>query len=331
MEIKNIVKSSCLYVFRMLSILFVVSITGYFLVLCSPNDPIESYMSKGVTQQQRVVIEKNWGLDKPPFVRYGIWLKNMVHGNFGQSIVYAQPVSHILKNRAGSTLLLLGIAWILSGIFGFLAGLIAGVYENKLPDRILKTVSFFFASLPPFWIGMLAVMLFAVKLKLFPLGLASSTGVLASNVSLGDRIYHTILPAFTLGFVGIPKITMHTRAKIVDVLHSDYMLFAKIRGEGCLTAVLRHGIRNCFIPALTLQFNSINELFSGSILAEQVFSYPGLGNAATMAGLNGDANLLLGVTIISAVIVIIGNTIANILSRVLDPIIRETYIKQEAF
>ena len=145
---------------RTISILFVVTIIGYMLVLFSPNDPIESYMSKGVTSEQRAVIEKNWGLDKPFPVRYMVWFKNVLHGNFGQSIVYAQPVSQILKKRAGATLLLLGLAWILSGVIGFIAGLTAGVYRGSLLDKIIKSISFFFASLPPFWLGLLAVMLF---------------------------------------------------------------------------------------------------------------------------------------------------------------------------
>jgi peptide/nickel transport system permease protein len=312
---------------RTASILLVVTITGYLLVLCSPNDPVESYMAKGATAEQRAVIEKNWGLDKPFPVRYGIWLGNVLHGNFGQSIVYAQPVGQILKKRAGATLLLLVLAWILSGVFGFAAGLTAGVYRGRLPDRIIKGICFFFASLPPFWLGLLAVMLFAVKLKIFPLGFSSSAGAAGTAVSVGDRLYHAVLPSLTLGLVGIPKIAMHTREKISGVMHSEYMLFAYTRGESRWTAVRRHGIRNCILPALTLQFNSINELFSGSVLAEQVFSYPGLGNAATMAGLNGDANLLLGVTVVSALIVIAGNAAANLLYGLLDPLVREAYKK----
>ena len=131
------------------------------------------------------------------------------------------------------------------------------------------------------------------------------------------------MPALTLSFVSFANIALHTRQKLIDVLNSEYVLFARARGEGRWTVLRRHGLRNMLLPALTLQFASFAELFGGSVLAENVFSYPGLGSAAAAAGLNADVPLLLGITLFSALFVCVGNTIANLLYGVIDPQIRE--------
>lgn len=308
---------------KFLLMMLAVTLTAFLLVLHSPNDPVESYVGRGVTSEERAVIEANWGLDRSPVERYLLWLKNIMHGDFGQSIVYGQPVKTVLASRVQATLMLLVTAWLLSGVLGFALGILAGVKRGTWIDRIIKNFSLLLASAPLFWMGLLFIMLFAVKLRWFPMGLAAPAGKLAQDVTAWDRIYHLILPAFTLGLTGISKIALHTREKMIDILNSEYMVFAKARGEKPRRIIWCHGVRNIILPAVTLQFNAINELFSGSILAEQVFSYPGLGNAATTAGLNGDANLLLAVALISSVIVFSGNLIADLLYGVFDPQIRE--------
>lgn len=319
----KILRHALLAAAKFLLLLLAVTAVAFFLVVHSPNDPVESFVGGGVSLEQRAVIEENWGLNEPAWKRYGLWLAHVLRGDFGQSLAYRQPVASVLASRVSLTLTLLVTAWIFSGLFGFILGIISGVFRGSPADRIIRRFSLLMASSPVFWLGLLMIMLFAVRLKWFPMGLAWPAGKLSADVTLGDRIHHLILPAVTLGITGVSKITLHTREKMIDILDSEYMVFARARGEGLWTAVRRHGIRNILLPAVTLQFNSINELFSGSVLAEQVFSYPGLGNAATNAGLNGDANLLLAVTLVSAVIVFFGNLTAEILYGVLDPQIRE--------
>ena len=136
-------------------------------------------------------------------------------------------------------------------------------------------------------------------------------------------INHLILPALTLSIIGVANICLHTREKVIEILESDYILFAKARGESKKSIVFNHIIKNVSLPAITLQFLSFSELFAGAIFAEQVFSYPGLGQATVQAGLKGDLPLLMGIVIISLVFVYTGNLIADILYRVIDPRIRE--------
>ena len=165
--------------------------------------------------------------------------------------------------------------------------------------------------------------MFAVWLKWFPIGFSAPIGVAQEDVTIWQRLHHQVLPAITLSLMSFANIALHTRQKLIDVLNSEYVLFARARGEGKWTILRRHGLRNILLPALTLQFASFAELFGGSVMAENVFSYPGLGSAVSAAGLNSDVPLLLGVTLFSALFVCVGNMIANLLYGIVDPQIRE--------
>ena len=246
-----------------------------------------------------------------------------MHGDMGESLTFHEPVSKVLGERFRASLLLMGTAWLLSGVLGVILGIVAGVYKDRWPDRIIKTFSLILASTPVFWIGLLVLMVFAVELQWFPLGLAVPIGKIESQVTWLERLHHLVLPALTLSITGIANIVLHTRQKLIDVLESDYVLFARARGETMKELVLRHGLRNIALPAITLQFASISELFGGSVLAERVFSYPGLGSTAVVAGMHADAPLLLGIALFSALFVFAGNLTANILYGVIDPQIRE--------
>ena len=175
------------------------------------------------------------------------------------------------------------------------------------------------ASTPSFWLALVFLMVFAVWLKWLPIGLSVPIGVDAAGVTVRDRLVHAILPVLTLSVTGISNIALHTREKMIQVMESDYVMFARARGESDFRILVQHGVRNILLPAMTLQFASISEIFGGSVLVEQVFSYPGLGQAAVTAGLGGDVPLLLGITLISAAIVFTGNLAADLLYAAVDP------------
>lgn len=310
---------------RMLLLLFGVSIVCFFLIISSPIDPVDAYVGSesNISQGQKDVIAEHWGLNDPPVQRYITWLKNLLHGDMGDSIAFKKPVVQVLKERFVTSLVLMITAWVISSILGFILGILSGVFSGSVMDRIIKTFCFILSSTPAFWIGLLLLIVFSVNLGWFPVGFAVPVGKAAKDVTLLDRIYHLILPAFTLSITGVSNIALHTRQKIIDVMKSEYVLFAKARGETTWQVIKRHGLRNIAIPAITLQFASFSELFGGSVLAEQVFSYPGLGNAATTAGLKSDVPLLLGVALFSVLFVFAGNFIANLLYGILNPEIRE--------
>ena len=314
------------YGVRILSLLLAVSIISFVLVSASPIDPVQQYilgLGTAVSPEQRAEIEEYWGVNESPVERYFTWLGELLKGNLGESALYRRPVADIISERFANSLALMFCAWLLAGVIGFALGCIMGIYQNRWPDKLIKKICYLLSSVPTFWLGLVFLLVFAVILKWFPIGFSSPIGILSEDVSIWQRLYHLALPAFTLSLMSFANIALHTRQKLIDVLNSEYVLFARARGEGKWTILRRHGLRNIMLPALTLQFASFAELFGGSVMAENVFSYPGLGSAVAAAGLNSDVPLLLGVTLFSALFVCVGNMIANLLYGVVDPQIRE--------
>lgn len=319
-------RALAVYCVKIISLLLAVSVIAFALVDMSPIDPVQQYiLSLGTTvsPEQRAEIEDYWGVDEPPAERYFSWLGELLKGNMGESAMYRRPVRDIIAERFANSLALMMCAWVLSGVIGFFLGCIMGMYRDRWPDRLIKRICYLLSSVPTFWLGLVFLLVFAVTLRWFPIGFSSPIGVLSEDVTLGQRLYHLALPAFTLSLMSFANIALHTRQKLIDVLNSEYVMFARARGEGRWTVLRRHGLRNIMLPALTLQFASFAELFGGSVMAENVFSYAGLGTAVSAAGLNSDMPLLLGVTLFSALFVCVGNTIANLLYGVIDPQIRE--------
>lgn len=218
---------------RSFSLLIAVSLLSFILIVSSPIDPVEAYIGadKAISEKQRQSIIDYWGLDKEPLERFGLWIKNLIHGDMGDSIAYRKPVIQVIRERFSTSLVLMLTTWIISGLSGFVLGVLAGAFEGSLFDKIVKGFCLILASTPAFWIGILVLMLFVVKLGWFPMGMAVPLGTLAEDVTLGDRLYHLILPAFTLSIVSISSITLHTREKLISVLQSEPVLFARARGE----------------------------------------------------------------------------------------------------
>lgn len=316
---------------RMLLLLLGVSLLTFLLMWSSPLDPLQTNVGQtalgSMTQEQIAELEAYWGVDMLPAQRYLGWLSGVLHGDFGTSLLYRQPVLTVIGERLANSVGLMAAAWIFSGVLGLVLGMLAGAYRNRWPDRVIRGYCLLISSTPAFWLAILLLMIFAVELGWLPVGLAVPMGLQADSVTFIDRLRHGILPVLTLSMTGVANIALHTREKLIEVLSSDYILFAKARGESQTSILLRHGLRNVSLPAMTLQFVSISEIIGGSVLVEQVFSYPGLGQAAVTAGLGSDLPLLLGITVITAAIVFAGNLAADLLYGVIDPKIRRRAAK----
>ena len=314
------------YSVKIISLLLAVSILAFILVDASPIDPVQQYilsLGAAVSPEQQAQIAAYWGADTPPLERYISWLAGVLRGDLGQSALYRRPVADIIGERFLNSLALMFCAWILAGILGFALGCVMGMYKDRLPDKILKKICYILSSVPTFWLGLVLLLVFSVGLGWFPIGFSRPIGLASGEVTIWQRLCHLVLPSLTLSFTSFSNIALHTRQKLTGVLSSEYVLFARARGEGKWTILKRHGLRGILLPALTLQFSSFSELFGGSVLAENVFSYPGLGSAVSAAGLNSDVPLLLGITLFSALFVCVGNLIANLLYGIIDPQIRE--------
>ncbi len=309
---------------RMALLLLGVSLTAFLLMDASPLDPLQTNIGQTalgtMSPEQVAELEEYWGVNTPAAERYMRWLRDVLRGDFGTSLLYRRPVLEVIGQRLSNSLWLLVSAWLLSGGLGLGLGLAAGARRGRWPDRCIRGFCLILSSTPSFWLALLLLMVFSVRLGVLPIGMSIPIGAAADSVTLAQRLRHSVLPAVTLSVTGAAGIALHTREKVIDVLNSDYILFARARGEEHI--LRRHVLRNVALPAITLQFASIGEIVGGSVLVEQVFSYPGLGQAAVAAGLGGDMPLLLGITVITAAMVFGGSLTADLLYGAVDPRIR---------
>lgn len=318
---KRIIKE----IFLFLLLIFAVSFISFLLLDLSPIDPIASFArarSVGLSPEAKQELIKVWGLDQPLIARYFSWLVNLVRGDLGISNIYGRKVIDIIGEGFSRSILLMAIAWIFQGIIGIWLGIVAGANQGKIKDKIIKAYAIVFASTPSFWVGILLIIVFSLKLKLFPSSMGSPVGVLSEDITLTDSLKHLVLPALTLVLVGVSNLILHTRSKVIDILNSDYVLYAKARGMKKGEILNKFAFKNLILPGLSLLFTSFSELFSGTILVENVFNYPGIGGLTVEAGLRGDAPLLLGLVLFSTIFVYMGNRICDLLYLVIDPRLR---------
>ncbi len=307
-------------------LLISVSLCSFLLMNASPIDPLSANVGQAALgQMSREHIEKlesYWGSKEPPVKRFITWGKDFISGDMGISLIYKRPVSKIIAERLKNSFILMLTAWIISGVIGFILGCISGMNEGKLIDKIIKCYCLIVSSAPVFYLAMILLLVFSVWLKVLPIGFFAPIGVKSEDVTLMDMLHHAVLPAVTLSITGVSSVAIHTREKMIDIMESDFVLFAAARGESRWQIFKNHCFRNVLAPAIMLQFAQISEIFGGSVIVEQVFSYPGLGNIAVNAGLGSDLPLLLAITVISAAIVFFGNLAADTVQHIVDPTIR---------
>lgn len=313
-------------VLRFTLLMAAVSVVVFALVSASPIDPLQANVGQaalvGMGEEKRAALAAYWGAAAPFPERFFSWLGGLLQGDMGLSLRYNAPVAEVIATRALNSLALMATAWVASGLLGFALGVWAGTHHGSWADRSIKAYCFILAASPTFWVALLLLIIFSVQLGWFPIGFSQPIGKAAAEVTLLEALHHMALPAITLSIVGVANVALHTREKTIDVMASPYVRFARARGESERSILLHHGLRNLMLPALTIQCAQIAEIFGGSVLVEQVFSYPGLGQAAVTAGIGGDVALLAGIALVSAALVFGGNLIANILYGIIDPRMR---------
>lgn len=308
--------------FRFVTLMVGVAIGTFALMSASPVDPVEAYVgadTASVSPEQRDQIADRWGLDDPPIQRFIAWSTQVLQGNLGTSQIYNAPVTEVIGEKFLASLALMAAAWLFSGIIGFAAGVVAGARRGTWLDRAISWWAYTLASAPVFWVGLLLLYVFSVSLQWTPVCCAGPIGALPGEVSLLERLHHLVLPALTLSIVGVAPVILHTRQAVIEVLAADHVTFARSLGESPRGVIVHRVLRNAAGPALMLQFASLGELFGGSVLAEQVFNYPGLGQAITNAALRQDIPLLMGISLTMALFVFIGNFVGDVLHSKLDP------------
>ena len=301
-----------------LVVLFLVSLLTFFLINLAPGGP-SSLVDMSTTVAERNARYALFGLDRPVHERYVAWLGGAVQGDLGRSINQGLPVSGLLMQRLGATLVLGLTALVIAGVLGIVLGIVAAMNPNRWPDHLVGTVATLGMSVPNFWLGIVAIILFAVQLRWLP---ASGIASIGKGFDVIDRIRHLILPAGVLAFGLMPNIVRVTRAAVLEVKAADYVRTARSKGLRDAKVLRKHMLRNAFVPVMAMLGLITTVLFSGSVVIESVFGYAGIGRLAIEAANGRDYPVILGVTMLAGTVVVMVNLIVDLLYVVIDPRIR---------
>jgi peptide/nickel transport system permease protein len=302
----------------------------FFVLNLAPGDPAAIFLGPNVPPDVLEQLRRSFGLDQPIHIRYIRWLGAFLTGDFGYSLARARPAAEIIMETLPNTLLLTGIALVLVFAIGVAAGTYQAVRQHGWGDKVLSVVALFFYSMPSFWLGLMLMLLFALKayewgwpIALPPTGMTSiDYEFLSRPEQIVDRIRHLILPVTTLTLVLAAGIARYTRGQMLEVIRQDYIRTARAKGLPERTVVLKHALRNSLLPVITLLGLYLPYLFSGAVFVEMIFSWPGMGRVIVDAIFMRDYPLVMATSFIFAVMVVLGNLIADVLYAVADPRIR---------
>ncbi len=295
--------------------LLLVSAFTFFLINLAPGGP-SAAVSLERTAAEREALYRQYGLDKPVVVRYLTWLGGVVRGDLGTSLTQGLPVSGLLLQRLGNTLQLALTALTLTALLGVTLGVLAAVTQNRWPDHLISSVATLGMSVPGFWLGIVSIILFSVKLGWLPSSGVASVG---TSFSLIDRAQHLVMPASVLAFTLLPNVVRVARSAVLEVMRSDYVRTAKAKGLPKRAVLLKHTFKNALVPVIAILGLITTVLFSGSVVIESVFSWPGLGRLAIEAANGRDYPVILGVTLVAGTIVVVVNLLVDILYAAVDP------------
>lgn len=298
-------------------VLGLMSFIIYGLMGLMPGDPIDLMISANpnVTSEDAARLRALYGLDRPILERYGNWLGAAATGDFGYSRGHAQPVLEVLPPALWNTLRLLGLALFISIAISIPAGVLAAARPYSRLDYTINLLAFAGISVPVFWLGLLLIIVFSVILGILPAGGTATVG----ETGFWDQLRHLILPAATLTLASVGGHTRYVRAAMVEVLRQDYIRTAFAKGLGRRRVLLKHALRNALVPVTTIIALDLGFLFSGALVTETIFAYPGMGKMIYDAILGNDFNLALVTLLFATLLTVLGNLLADLAYAWLDP------------
>ena len=305
--------------FEAVLVLFLVSILTYSIAYFAPGDAADMYIRPGMSEEQQERIREYLGVNGSLGEQYLGWMKQIVKGDFGISSFDQKEILPQIQERLPATILLMGISMLLAIIISIFLGLIAGYKKDTWVDKLICGITYIGMSIPTFWFGIIMILVFSLKLNLFPTNGMHTTGVNA----IADTLHHLVLPVLTLCFANIASYTQYIRSSTISELEEEYVLTAMAKGSGQWKVLFRHVLKNSLLPIITLTGMSLTSLVSGSFVIESVFGWPGLGTLAMTAINRRDYTMIMAFTMIACVTLVIGNFLADVLYIVVDPRIRQ--------
>jgi peptide/nickel transport system permease protein len=305
-------------------VLLGISMVAFFLVQAS-GDPMAVYISNpNLTSEDIERLEKAYGFDRPVYVQYFYWLRNIVTGDLGQSFLTHQDVLVMVWERLPNTLILMGTAFAVTLIIAFILGLYSATHQYSPGDYVVTAVSFFGYSMPSFWFGLMLIILFAVKFREWGLPYLPAAGMhpIREEPSFYELIRHLILPVTVLSLISVAKYTRYLRSSMLEVIGQDYMRTGRAKGLSERMLLFRHALRNAVIPLITIIMLDIPQLFSGALITEQVFAWPGIGRMYWEHAIWVDYPVLMAIILLVSVLVVLCNLMADVSYGFIDPRIR---------
>ena len=308
------------------AVIFIAASLTFLLVHLAPGDPFSTTLdSASINPSVKAAWRAAYGLDRPLLEQYLRFLGQLARGNLGPSLLQPGPASAVLADAVPNTLVLMGTALVLSFVIGIGVGSWQAARPGSRGDRVAGNASLVVASLPEFWLAAVLLLLFVYRFRLLPAGGVVDV-VMHDSLSpagrLFDRLRHLALPALTLALLSSASIARYQRAALLDVLPLDFIRTARAKGVTDRLVLWRHALRNALVPTIVLLGLSLPTLLGGAVFVEQVFSWPGLGRIAAAAFHARDYQVVIGATIMGAVLVVAGGILADLLHAALDPRVR---------
>jgi peptide/nickel transport system permease protein len=302
-------------------ILLGITVIVFFIASQMPGDAVQAMISQETPMAEELVQLRRGqlGLDLPVPVQYGRWLNNLLQGNLGFSFQSGEPVAKVIGARIFATLELMGTALLIAIVLGVLLGVLSALRQYSFLDYSLTFAGFAGISIPDFFLGMVLVYVFSLKLGWFPTSGISTRG---DAFSLADNLRHLVLPAFALALVRTATFMRYTRASVLEVMNDDYVRTARAKGLREWLVTSRHILRNALIPIITVIGFSLPILFGGSIIIETIFQWPGIGLMFMNAITGRDSPVIMGYVLFSAIVVLSSNLLTDIVYSWVDPRIR---------
>ena len=314
--IKRIV-SAILLLFGLLTIIFLIA-------HLAPGDPVTTLLSPTIPSTVADELRHQFGLDQPIVVQYLHWLKNVVAGNLGVSFSHHRPVAQVIANVFPNTAILGLTAICLELILGVFLGMLAVKYHHSLIDKAISNAGLILYTLPTFWIGLVLLAVFSYGFGFFPSSQMHSIGVeyLSPSEQLQDFLWHLMLPALTIAIPGAAAVARYVRPSLLNVQGDEYVTFARSLGMPQQKIFFFYKLPNAMAPVITILGLELGALLAGALVTETIFAWPGLGRLAVMAMFARDYPLIMGCTLVSGLVVIVGNLIADLLYSIVDPRVR---------
>lgn len=300
-----------------LCVLLLVAVMVFALTRLASGDPIALLLGDQASAEDIAQVRVQYGLDQPLLTQFSYWVKEVAQGNLGNSIFLQRPVTQALAERAEPTSFLALFAVAIAALIGIPCGLVAAVWRGRLVDQILSAVAMLGASVPSFWMGLILIQIFAVKLGWFP-----ASGYGNPDVSLIERLHHLVLPAVVLGVLNSALIIRFTRASVLDILNEDYVRTARSKGLSERVVILKHVLRNALVPIVTVVGLTTALMIGGAVVTETVFNLPGVGNLVVRAVLRRDYPVIQGALLVIAAIYVLINLLIDLIYMLVDPRIR---------